>query len=339
MCAMTGLNILPLTLWCEGVRRTGEGFVGCQSNVPHEIDCHPELVSGSHQILKHRGKSDAQKMLKQVQHDGNSLKRTYSLINLFSYSPHKKAAFTLAEGATHVVHFNDIRRVAFTLAEVLITLGIIGVVAAMTMPSLITNYQKKQTVTQLKKVYSELSQAAEMAKLEYGDPSLWDYSISSSDFFKKYLSSYMEISNTTVGTARQHGIKYYGTSGAEEKGLIHLYDNAEIITLPSGAQIFTAKSIYSAGSNNGLGFVVDLNGFKRPNKFGRDLFEFSVNKKGVKPVYLDDAENNLDIIRTRDEFRDGPSANNYQCNKQGRGMWCAALIMADGWEIRSDYPW
>ena len=144
-----------------------------------------------------------------------------------------RAAFTLAEGATHVVHFNDIRRVAFTLAEVLITLGIIGVVAAMTMPSLINNYQKKQTVTQLKKVYSELAQAAEMAKLEYGDPSLWDYSISGSDFFKKYLLSYMEISNTTVGTARQHGVKYYGVSGAEERYLINLYDNADIITLHS----------------------------------------------------------------------------------------------------------
>ena len=39
----------------------------------------------------------------------------------------------------------------FTLAEVLITLGIIGVVAALTLPSLITNYQKKQIVAQLKK--------------------------------------------------------------------------------------------------------------------------------------------------------------------------------------------
>ena len=45
---------------------------------------HPELVSGSNQILKHRGQSDVQKMLKQVQHDANSLKRTYSLINLLS---------------------------------------------------------------------------------------------------------------------------------------------------------------------------------------------------------------------------------------------------------------
>ena len=47
----------------------------------------------------------------------------------------------------------------FTLAEVLITLGIIGVVAALTMPTLMSNYRKHQTVTQLKKAYSEISQA------------------------------------------------------------------------------------------------------------------------------------------------------------------------------------
>ena len=47
---------------------------------------------------------------------------------------------------------------AFTLAEVLITLGIIGIVAAMTLPTLIGKYQKKQTVTQLKKSYTEISQ-------------------------------------------------------------------------------------------------------------------------------------------------------------------------------------
>ena len=41
-------------------------------------------------------------------------------------------------------------RLAFTLAEVLVTLGIIGIIAALTMPALITKYQKKQTVAQLK---------------------------------------------------------------------------------------------------------------------------------------------------------------------------------------------
>ena len=52
---------------------------------------------------------------------------------------------------------------AFTLAEVLVTLGIIGVVAAMTMPNLMSNYQRQSYVTQLRKIHSELSQAVEAA--------------------------------------------------------------------------------------------------------------------------------------------------------------------------------
>ncbi len=52
---------------------------------------------------------------------------------------------------------------AFTMAEVLITLGIIGIVAAMTMPVLIGKYQKHVTVTRLQKVYSVLSQAVNFA--------------------------------------------------------------------------------------------------------------------------------------------------------------------------------
>ena len=55
----------------------------------------------------------------------------------------KFKAFTLAEGATHVDISSNIRRVAFTLAEVLITLAIIGIVAAMTIPTLVANYQRK----------------------------------------------------------------------------------------------------------------------------------------------------------------------------------------------------
>ena len=47
----------------------------------------------------------------------------------------------------------------FTLADVLVTLGIIGVVSAMTIPTLMQNHQKKTYVTQLHKVYNELQQA------------------------------------------------------------------------------------------------------------------------------------------------------------------------------------
>ena len=63
----------------------------------------------------------------------------------------KKFAFILAEGTTHVTTPPVFSKAGFTLTEVLITLGIIGVVAAMTIPNLITNYQKRSTVIQLKK--------------------------------------------------------------------------------------------------------------------------------------------------------------------------------------------
>ena len=52
-----------------------------------------------------------------------------------------------------------IMKKAFTLAEVLVTLGIIGVVSAMTVPTLMQNHQRKTYVTQLHKIYNELSQA------------------------------------------------------------------------------------------------------------------------------------------------------------------------------------
>ena len=60
--------------------------------------------------------------------------------------------------------------VGFTLAEVLITLGIIGIVATLTIPSLINNYQKKQTVTKLQKAISVLNQAYKLAYDDVGEP-------------------------------------------------------------------------------------------------------------------------------------------------------------------------
>lgn len=44
------------------------------------------------------------------------------------------------------------RILSFTMAEVLITLGIIGIVAAMTLPALIQKYQKQETSARLKKI-------------------------------------------------------------------------------------------------------------------------------------------------------------------------------------------
>ena len=54
-------------------------------------------------------------------------------------------------------------------------MGIIGLVSALTMPAVITNYQKQATATSVKKAYNELNQIIQMARADYGDPSGWDY--------------------------------------------------------------------------------------------------------------------------------------------------------------------
>ena len=77
-----------------------------------------------------------------------TLHKNNFLTNLFHTIRHSEQS----ESATHVSMSNNNRRVAFTLAEVLITLGIIGIVAALTIPTLMSNYREKLLVNQLKKL-------------------------------------------------------------------------------------------------------------------------------------------------------------------------------------------
>ncbi len=62
----------------------------------------------------------------------------------------------------------------FTLAETLITLGIIGIVAALTLPNIVSNYQKKVTLTRLKTAYSLINQAYNVAVSQYGESTNWE---------------------------------------------------------------------------------------------------------------------------------------------------------------------
>lgn len=82
---------------------------------------------------------------------------------------------------SHFTSHFSLKRPAFTLADVLITLGIIGVVAAMTMPSLIQNYQVKETVSRLKKFTSIMNNTILMAKNDYGEIDSWDFILSTND--------------------------------------------------------------------------------------------------------------------------------------------------------------
>ena len=90
-------------------------------------------------------------------------------------------------------------KVAFTLAEVLITIGIIGVVAAMTIPTLLTKIQKNETVNRLKKTYSTFSQAYKSAYVDFGSITDWEYYDDNVDeVINRYFAPYMKITKTDL---------------------------------------------------------------------------------------------------------------------------------------------
>jgi prepilin-type N-terminal cleavage/methylation domain-containing protein len=69
---------------------------------------------------------------------------------------------------------SNIKRFAFTLAEVLIVLGVVGVVAEMTIPTVYMNAEKQSAVAKLQKFYSVMSQAIDLSEIDHGDAINWD---------------------------------------------------------------------------------------------------------------------------------------------------------------------
>ena len=246
-----------------------------------------------------------------------------------------KVAFTLLEGATHAALLNIQRKSAFTLAEVLISLGIIGVVAAMTMPSLIQNYQKKQTVSQLQKAYSTFSQALVQSQQENGQSSEWSVTVAGSSYednlayFNTYWKPYLKVIKICK-TMKECGYNIDGFASLTDRHnytYYGLFNNVPGFIYGDG----TYASIRPYGFNNVALqlLVIDINGPKMPNIIGRDIFHFQIDtKRGVISGY--NAEGNLKFC-TKEEIDNGTGAE--------RSRLCAGKIMADGWQILDDYPW
>ncbi len=241
---------------------------------------------------------------------------------------------------------------AFTLAEVLITLGIIGVVAAMTLPSLIANYQKKQTVVQLKKAYSEIDQAIRTAQVEHGTLDTWDLSgFSTQQERTKFFTDNYLLPNIKVIKTCDLSNRYdcwpqttYNIDG-EIRNEGNLVNNSKSYYLITASGY--SMGYWLHGNGNGGWFIIDINGPKRPNTFGKDIFRFWMNwgtenpsgygfwPSGMSPVL------NLtrDNIKAGDVLGDGYGNCIKNSGKVNSGYACAALIMHDGWEIKDDYPW
>lgn len=184
------------------------------------------------------------------------------------------------------------KKLAFTLAEVLIVLGIIGIVAEMTIPTLINNVQAQVLKTSFKKAYSEASQAWTQAVIEnpgtytgrggwtcnWPDGTNTDYNSPDGrlDAFKakmKVIKSCVNEAGCWPQTYEKYG-DFYGCGNAPEK---YSWVTADGTMWGTSCRGYDDTNI-----------VVDINGYKKPNQIGQDIFEFLLGSDGVVYFTIDD---------------------------------------------------
>ena len=241
-------------------------------------------------------------------------------------------------------HFSLTQPPAFTLAEVLITLGIIGIVAAMTLPSLVGKYQKKVTVERLKKVYTVLSQAVLMSVKDHEAIEYWNFELSSQEFMDTYLKPYFQniASEITSSDTAKNSKKYALADGTTFSGWMFKNPN------PANHDITTFYRL-----------EVDINGEQKPNLAGRDIFYYYIFP--IKSNFFNGGQGNIaykvpgpglypdgygyDRERLKTDGwrgcdkRPGDETPDGGVNNEQAGAFCTALIMLDGWEIADDYRW
>ena len=223
---------------------------------------------------------------------------------------------------------------AFTLAEVLITLGIIGVVAALTLPSVVQNYQKRSLEVATQKFYSVMSQAIKQYMADEGVDDLRQSSLigydddsdevitaKNDEFFKKYLKAQIcEDGCFADNYKTQTG----ETSYAIGKSADHAIEGRYLLL--DGMVVDVYDGLSNALFCNSIpGTVyVDVNGRKGPNKIGYDLWSMDVFYDGTidESELIPDCRKNIDKCGVYGIYGNTPKdiRDNRFLDCNGRGM-------------------
>ena len=229
---------------------------------------------------------------------------------------------------------------AFTLAEVLITLGIIGIVAVLTMPILTQNYNKKVTETRLKKFYSTMNQTVERLKVDYGDLKDWDYTVANlwQEGEEKTIDHLTNQSDAIAAKFEEYFGKY-----------IEFVDKKKVEVEGKDRYLFYFKdgsAIMPAWYNN-----LDYEYFpKNPEKclknshenrygicsFAFQFYTYSPTKdlKGFFP-YITGLDRRVNFTK---EKMYNHSSSGCRNGTNMSGNYCGLIIMLNNWTVPDDYP-
>lgn len=251
---------------------------------------------------------------------------------------------------------------AFTLAEVLITLGVIGVVAAMTIPTLIANYQKVQTVNRLKQTYAIINNAIRLTANDFGGDGMNSWSCDGRTdtaylgercfgiiFDKVRLSQkFPKITSTDRAMCYQgKDYKPYSYLNGARNLKDKFCTNGHSVLLANGACVHWLPFYWTGTSNQGGCMFIDINGpYSGVNMLGRDTFRFCYGigqdqKNPVRGPGLTIHASQLSGRQNDNGLVTPVSRKNLlnDCSKYNTGFACSELIVKDGWKISDDYPW
>ena len=255
-------------------------------------------------------------------------------------------------GATHVALCDSVGSYfrhwcgAFTLAEVLITLGIIGVVAAMTLPSLVQNYRKSVVENKLKSEYSLISNAIRMSEAKNGSSEDWatcdeDNSFEcTKSFFDTYLAPELKTVKICGNDNKEEcwtepvslsGKKGYLSPLIDNKGLTAILSNGTSLYMWAGRQNSEAAHLQIwfdiDGPTKGKGII-------GADVFGTITF-FKAREEIRAGTFMQGCAKLLDVDNYKNDTEYGCSKD---VDTQFAGFYCGALIEQNGWKIPKDYP-
>ena len=234
----------------------------------------------------------------------------------------------------------------FTLAEVLITLGVIGVVAALTLPALIQTNKNVEVEARLKKVYTVMNQAVLMSEIDNGPKEYWQFSCSTDDNdnvnsdeckqgIEKYFLPYVKTTKSyTFDNSLGFNTVLYFSDGSVLVGKINKSNSQNALDFyfyPNGKNFnpdrFGATGEDGTQSREDCGITFFAFRFAPSQNTEANKFHY---KKGFEPYKW-----NLNDLTT-DEMT---GSHTYACTKNAKvKVWCTALIQANNWKIPKDYP-
>lgn len=258
----------------------------------------------------------------------------------------------------------------FTLAETLITLVVVGIVAALTVPALVNKYNRTLVETRLKQANSMLANMIRFAEADHGSMSKWDLSnLDDQEFFPNtYMVPYLKYR----GKPGRKKIKDVGYKDGivYPDGTVFLPSDLSpfIIDLDNGARILISITYTVMAHKTLFKYLtiwVDINGFKGPNRLAKDIFTFQQPLlDGYPMVMLGEYQQktclytgtiDMDYVNqnkctymfntdTKDltffpGFKKTKEELMESCKIYYNARECGALIKLNNWKIPDDYPW